>query len=134
MRRPHTWDNTFFYISDNSGHPDVKIVMHSFGAHDPPGGMGSSARSRTLTPAHYGESRDDPVRSYILLRSWMVWRAGLHGWSGAHPGRAREFAEESALLERDVRQLQPQPGGLLGHPAADSKLRMWVPEIVAKIL
>ncbi|CAK0870746.1 unnamed protein product [Prorocentrum cordatum] len=132
-RRPPLWDNGFFYIPDNTGNPDVKIVMHEGWSHPPPGGMGDKNRSKTLTPAHYGESRDDPVRSVIVLRCWMLWRAGSNGWSAAHPGRARDFAEEAGRLQREIQDLQPLAGGLLGHPRADARLREWVPDIVAQL-
>ncbi|CAK0833528.1 unnamed protein product [Prorocentrum cordatum] len=96
------------------------------------GGWGKN-RSKTLTPAHYGESRANPVRSIITLRSWMRRRAGANGWSAAHPGRAREFAEEAARLQREIQDLQPQAGGLLGNAKADALIRQWVPGIVANL-
>ena len=132
-RRPPLWDNGFFYVPDNTGNDDVNIVMHGGWSHPPPGGMGDKDRSKTLTPAHYGESRANPARSFIMLRSWMLWRAGANGWSAAHPGRAREFGEEAVRLQREIQDLQPQLGGLLGNPKADALIRQWVPGIVANL-
>ena len=74
LKRTPVWDNGYFYIADNAGNPDVKILMHKYWPYAPPGGMGLVGRSKTLTPAHYGESREDPARSFVLLRAWMLSR------------------------------------------------------------
>jgi hypothetical protein len=127
------WDNKYFYIADNGGHPDLKVLMHSYWSHPAPGGMGAASRSKTITPKRYGEGREHPVRSMILLRAWAVHRAHVDGWATAQVGRARQFEEEAVLLERDIRKLQPQRGGLLGNAAADELLRKWIPAVVSKL-
>lgn len=134
IERPPLWDNPYFYIVNNTGIDEsVKICMHSCWSHEPPGGMGSKQRSKTLTPRHYGETRDDSTRSMLLLRAWMLWRARWNGWSSGDVGRMRQFQEDAAILEHDVRRLQPTVGGLLGDARADDLFRSWVPDVVAKL-
>lgn len=133
-RNPPLWDNKYFYIADNDGHPDLKVLMHSYWAHAPPGGMGMANRSKTITPRHYGESREQPVRSMILLRAWVLHRVQVGGWAHAAVGRARQFEEEAVVLQQDIQKLQPQVGGLLGHAVADELLMKWAPAVVNKLI
>ena len=127
-RRPPVWSNRYFYILDNSGHPDVKIRMYDAWTTEEQ--MGHRDMSKTLTPSHYGETRENPARSFVLLRAWMLWRARRDGWATARPGRSRQFEVDAADLERDIRAL---PGPLTGDGAANARLREWVPDIVARI-
>ena len=48
-------------------------------SHEPPGGMGDRLKSKTLTPAHYVGTRENPERPWLLLRAWMLWRARANG-------------------------------------------------------
>ena len=135
--RKHLYDNNYFYIIDNEGNADVKdvnILIHRHWTSEPPLGLGrANTCSRTLTPAHYGETRLNPVRSFLLLRAWMIWRATQDGWAARAPGRSRIFVDEAVRLERDIRRIQPQPDGILGHRDATRKLEAWVPDIVARL-
>ena len=128
VKKPPLWDNGCFYIVNNTGHPDVKILMHSNWSHAPPGGMGSVGRSKTLTLSHCGEPRSDPTISLLLLRAWMLWRVNHKGWVVADRGRQRPFAEEAVRLEKQIKALS-RKGQLLGHPKADALLKSWVPGI-----
>jgi hypothetical protein len=135
IRATHLWDNTYFYIAnvgDDSTY--VKIYLHNKWAHPRPSGLGSEQRSKTLAPKHYGESPASPVRSRLLLRAWMLWRAQANAWHTAEAGRARQFKEDADMLEHAIRQLQPQVGGLLGNDRADQLLLYWQPELVAALL
>ena len=121
-----------YYSVDNSGQHDVKIVMHSKWSHEPPGGMGREGRSRTLTPVHYDETRENPERSWLLLRAWMLWRvrandrvSGDRGWQG-------HVADEALSLERKI-QITIEGGYLLGSSNADALLKMWVPDIAGRL-
>ena len=88
--------------------------------------------TRTVTPRHYEEKCDDPVRSLLLLRAWTIWRARQGSFANAQRGRARHFAEQEALLERDVRALGSRCG-LVGNRKANTLLQGWVPEMVARL-
>ena len=92
--------------------------------------MGHHQMSRTLTPTHYGETRENPQRSFALLRAWALWRGRLHGWANMRPGRYRQFEHDAVALEREVRSI---PGVLLGNVHADARLREWAPDVVERI-
>ena len=135
VKRTPLWDTGYFDIPDNTGNPDVKINTHKYWSHDPPGGMGRVQRSKTLTPAHYGESREDLASCFLLLRAWMLWRVKQDGWVDWDRGRQRHFAEEATVLERKIAALEPKPTNkLLGNAQADALLKKWVPDICASLL
>ena len=93
--------------------------------------MGRHHMSKTLTAAHYGETRADPLRSFALLRAWMLWRARADGWASERPGRREEFQRDADALVVEARSL---PGDLLGNSKADAKLRRWAPDVVERIM
>ena len=101
-------------------------------SHEPPGGMGDRLKSKTLTPAHYGETRENPERSWLLLRAWMLWRVGANGWVSADRGRIRHFAEEALVLERRIKGMSG-PGSLLCNPKAVALLQTWAPDIARRL-
>ena len=111
---------------------------------DPPVGIGRSkgkkggrhGRSKTCTPSTVVEERATPVRTLLFLKAWMLWRARIHPrWieSDGEGSRQRLFREEADLLLAAVKRLQPQKDGLLGNDFASRWMRVWVPDIVAKI-
>ena len=130
---PHLYDNGYFYIKGNA--LDVKILIHNIWVHDPPGGLGRvPAMSKTITPSRMGESREEAMRSMLLLRAWMLWRAkGVAGWIEKDCSRQRLFAEEEEKLYTDIQRMQPQADGLLGNALASATLRDWVPDLVARM-
>ena len=88
--------------------------------------------SRALTPTNYGETRENPARSFFLLRAWMVWRARQHGFAAADSARQRLFDDEALRLARDVKRFQPQEDGLLGNTNATRLFIDWVPDVAAR--
>ena len=132
-RRPHLYDNGVFYILDNPGHEDVKIVIHQEWVVEPPQGLGRiPTMSKTLTPANFGETRADPQRSLCLLSAWMVWRARYAGWTAADGWRKRMIDDEAGRLELMIRRLQPQGDRLLGNEDASKQLLEWVLDVAAR--
>jgi len=121
--KPALWQNEFFWVSDP---PDETLYIHAkvrlqykSGA----GGMGSSASPAVVTnvhlskqvhPSKFGERRDAPVRSLLVLRAWTVWRARHNGWADAVSFRRQLIDEEERLLFRDVAALQ-ETDRLLGN-------------------
>ena len=85
-----------------------------------------------VVPRSFGEKPDDPVRSLLVLRGWMLWRARVDGWAQARNFRAKHFVEHEAHLERDVKSLKAQ-GGLLGNSVADAAFAVSSPAIVARL-
>ena len=86
--------------------------------------------SKSLTPAHYGETIENPVVTTLLLRAWMLWRIG-NEWPKVNRSRQRQFEEEKETLKLDIEALQPTKGGggLLGSKKANTLLANWVPDI-----
>ena len=122
-------DNGFFVIMRNPG--DVKCRIRSVWVAMPPLGLGRQPQmSKTILPQKLGETIKDPVRSLLCLRAWMLWRArSVPAWLEARPERSRLFREEAERLFVDVKKLQPQAGGLLGHPTATQSFRDWAPDV-----
>ena len=126
------WENGYFYIADNTGKDEsVKIYMFDCWSLPPPAGMGRSPQmSKTLTPRHYGETRDSPIRSFLLLRAWMLWRFAQHGWAMAERGRHRQYDEDFAELLGEIRKLA-YADRFLGNAEANKVLQLWVPDMTA---
>ena len=125
------WGGTWFYATKTPGFTDVKcLIKHPFRNHTT--GMGTFLMSKALSPHHYGDDWDDPWRTMILLKSWAVWRARLHGWANKEECRLREVRRQ---MDKLVQELQKASGKsvaapLLGSVAADALLRKWVPDVV----
>ena len=127
------WSDPYFTVW---GHPKVDFVralVRDCWRKPLPEGVGTTNVSRQLTPRHYGEGCDDPVRSLLLARAWALWRARQGGWADSQRGRARHFREQEILLERDVRSLHSECL-MLGDKKANSLLKGWAPDIVAKLV
>jgi hypothetical protein len=74
---PIIWSNGFFFIKGNE--LDLKMHIHDRWKVDPPVGIGRSHQmTKTVTPSTVGEKRADPVRSFLVLKAWMLWRARIH--------------------------------------------------------
>ena len=56
-------------------------------------------------------------------------------WVGKLPEhRQRLFADEAACLARDIKQLPPQKGHVLGDPEATEMLKLWTPDVYKEVL
>ena len=88
--------------------------------------------SKQVAPRDYGEAREDPVRSLLLLRAWALWRARKDGWADARSCRTEHFNEKDSLLERGVKALGA-PCRLLGNSNANLALREIAPSLVARL-
>ena len=134
LKKQPLWENGYFYIADNTGKDEsVNIVMFDCWSAEPPVGMGRKPQmSRTLTPTHYGETRESPTRSLLLLRAWMLYRFAQHGWAMAERGRKRQYEEDSAELLREIRELGCADR-LLGNAAANKLLQSWLPELATTL-
>ena len=90
--------------------------------------MGHSQMSKTLRPHVFGESKDNPARSLLLLKAWALWRARQNGWAdAARPGRKRHFQNMAAQLVRELSAFGPNG---LDHGKANDQLRVWAPDVL----
>jgi hypothetical protein len=130
---PPLWSDEYFWVSDNIEADCLQVRVRS--SHRKPmdqGGMGPRPMSKLVRPSDYAETRENPVRSLLLLRAWAVWRAQLHGWAD-HCGRRKKYVADLAdRLQRDIATLGA-PCRLLGNLAANAVLREVAPEIVERL-
>ena len=136
-RMPHAFwkvlDHPWYTITDTTGgviRAQLKKCWAT-AAH-----MGVGSVSKTLPPARYGDPREHPEKTMILLRAWVVWRACRDGWAMRTPGRQRQLDKDSQDLERDIRAIQgpTMSAPLLGNPSAHLQLVSWVPDSVKRVL
>ena len=130
------WEDLWFYRTETPGFTDIKMhLKRSFCTDEH---MGRTEMSKALSPHHYGETRDNPVKTRLLLQAWAIYRARLKaGWAEARPGRGRHVASmmvslKTAIRAADTRQRLRVP--LLEHPAAHKWLEKWVPDLVQELL
>ena len=131
---PPLWSDEYFWVCDNSGTDCLQVRIRAnqrVAVAD--GGMGSKPMSKLVRPSDYGETRENPVRSLLLLRAWMVWRAQLYGWAERCSRRKNYVAESAYRLQRDIAAIGA-PCRLLGNLAANAVLREVAPEIVERLL
>ena len=129
------WSNMWVYITRNEKYSDVKCCVKA-PLRNAETGLGRRWLSKAITPAHYGEVAANPVRSILLLRSWMVWRVQQDGWAAARDCRRRELDRQPARLEADLQ------GALGHHPSAPffgcapahQLFARWVPDMVDRLL
>jgi hypothetical protein len=90
------WANQYFYTSDQLPFDYVRVRMHPHWAK--PEHLGHHAMSRALVPRHVGDARHDPIRTYMLLKAWALWRANLDGWARAPRSRELQFEHDERVL------------------------------------
>ena len=97
-----------------------------------PNALGTADMSKTRTPSRLGETHDDPVRTFLILRAWAWQRCATVPFISEAEFRARDLAVEAGRLEGDVRSLRAEDK-LLGHPAASKEFASWVPEMADRL-
>jgi len=130
------WSHTWVYVTKTPGYRDVKCCVRG-PLRNAETGLGLRWLSKTLTPEHFDESWEDPRRSLLLLRSWVVWRVQQNGWADARPCRRRELARLQKNLEDDLRLALGEAGAtrpLFGCRKAHALFAAWVPTIVDRLL
>ena len=106
------FDNGYFHARQQFHHntQQIRMYINEIWLGDPPAGIGRKpTMSKTLSMVQNGDTEDDPLRSTILARAWMVWRVRQHPeWLTSDCHRQRLFTEEADLLVADVKRMQPQ--------------------------
>ena len=122
------WCDEYFIVGD---HPGEHVQIRVRKQHKKQLG-GTAPMSKQVTPRDYGETRDDPVRSLLVLRGWALWRARQDGWGDLRGCRHKHFVEHEEMLERDVKCLKASCR-LLGNHAANAAFLSAVPAIAARL-
>ena len=132
-RRPRKppWCDEYFYVHD-SNKSFLTMFIRSCDSQPAPKGSGMGVMIKHATPSDFGESREHPVRSLLLLRAWAWWRANLGDWAKHRKCMRNYFAEHPAFLERDVTALGA-PCRLLGNKTANAIFTELVPDLVARL-
>ena len=132
LRHPSVWHVQYFHVADPAASREQRVLIKINKNWLGKGGMGATQQSKTLTPSHYGESHENPIRSMMLLRAWSLWRATANGWSSKKVGRARFFDDQRKKFAHELKKFSAQTEGdsILGTSKADKLLRDWVPDLV----
>ena len=72
----------------------------------------------------------DPVRTLLVLRAWVIWRAKENNFSSASACRRSLFAKELATLRKDVEAMSSAAQPTLGNRSADARICSFVPDIL----
>ena len=131
--KPPLWSDEYFWIADGATDYVHVRVRTAHSAPMLPQGLGMASISKRIHPTEFGETRDAPVRSVLVLRAWAVWRARQNGWADATSRHKVHIDEQEALIERDVRVLE-EPCHLLGNVEANKALLECAPDMVARLL
>ena len=126
------WEDPYFVAYKYAKNEIVKVMMRHCWCTPEPIGMGTSSCSKQVTPRHYKDSFEDPIKSLLLVRAWCIWRASRRGWADASRGRSRHFKDQAELLEQDVKAVGCEDR-LLGSHKANNLLKAWVPKIVTRL-
>lgn len=109
---------------------DAKMIVAPRFCVAHPYGMGASQKSKTVQIKQFDDSLQAPLRTYIVLRCWSLWRAAQGDWLRHSSARKRWFEKEEADIRTAIRSLQA-PRGTTGNQAADAKIREWAPQVLA---
>lgn len=126
----HTvFSNSYFLLTDNPNYPDCRMTVHrrwhdEMGISQALGGRGWSKTIGVKTLADPPEGK--PVRTYLALRAWMLWKFQEQGFSTKSKGRMNWLSKEVESLRRDIALLGVHGGGT-GNVQADRLIRKWCP-------
>ena len=120
-RRDILWENTYFFISKAKGVDGIQGIRIRMRPCQTVG-IGSTHRSKHMTPRHFGETLEHCPVTLLLLRAWSVWRGHRDGWARAREHRKRDFYETWLQLLSDIDKVQLHNDGSLGTKKADD---MW---------
>ena len=82
--------------------------------------------SRTIKVTEFDGEDGPPLRSFFVLRAWMLWRARHHGWLEKNAARQEWHAREANKLKQDILRMGIVGGGT-GSARADAEIRsLWL--------
>jgi hypothetical protein len=120
--------NFYFTLTNNPNYPNCVMSIRSRWQKDEE--LGSTVLSRVLVIKHFDTDDANPLRTYLALRSWMLWRFQQNGFAEKSKPRREWLAQQEFELRRDISKLRI-PGGGTGHGKADRLIRGWTPGVLS---
>ena len=71
----------------------------------------------------------NPVRTYLVLRSWSLWRARENNWVEYKSARKAWYNREFSSLQQEIQKLGVGTH-TTGNAEADRLIRHWVPDLL----
>jgi hypothetical protein len=122
------YSNGYFTFTDNPDFPDVKVkALEKWCRADC---MGTTAKSKTVVPTHFGEDRSAPHRSMIVLKAWMMWKASTNDFCNKRSSRRRLFAKEAIDLKLAISSMSSATAPTTGNEHADNLIKQWMPQVM----
>ena len=78
--------HAYFIMENQSGYPHAKISIHNRLRTEAE--LGRTTTSKTFATAHHDEA-EPPIRTFLALRAWMLWRAHWQGWASTNAAREK---------------------------------------------
>ena len=111
------YSNGYFTVTNNHNYLDVLIGILPRWCKEEE--LGTKFLSKRVRPKDFAEEKGHPVRSYAVLRAWMLWRTQENGWKDRKVARQRWWLAEVQKLKRDLASMGALGGGT-GHSSSDA--------------
>ena len=121
------FNNGYFTLSHDRSYGTAFMCVHRRLCTPAELGIADTSRRFVTTPF---DGSQEPVRTYLVLRAWMLWRASIKGWAARHEARKKLFEGESRQLRRDIQKMEELGGGT-GCVHADNCIKSWWPSALA---
>ena len=123
----HTaWENDHFILTDNRNYPNVRMRMKEMFQH--PDLLGAGQSSKTLSVAQFGDTREEPTVTRLVLHAWALWRTtSPPGFLATRPQCRRAWENDVKALREEIaalrRPLNARARQLLGD---------WLPSVLPR--
>jgi hypothetical protein len=94
--------------------------------------FGDEDKSKTRSPHNFGETHDNPVRTFLVLRAWALQRCFPAPFIQSEGFRQRDLLSEEDRLEQAVARLGAKDK-LLGEDKASQQFAEWLPVMAARL-
>ncbi len=84
--------------------------------------MGERWKSKTLVPSQFGDTREEPEATLLVLRSWMLHRLLANGFADSKRCRREVYERELKRLQADIAEL-----GGVENEKARACIAEWAP-------
>ena len=121
--------NGYFTFTNNMSYPDIKCnVMAKWCTKEY---IGETDKSKTVVPAHFGDSREAPTRAKLVLRAWMLYKVNSCNFVSQRPSRRKIFEDKTAALRAELVALGSEGKPSSGNAHADKLIAAWAPNAIA---